>query len=324
MRTLTLQELRPLVHGALYVTQEKEQFRLRRFSPTQEALYESRGPEWLSRCLATAAIRLEFDTDATAFSFDYTAYDITRPCYFDITVDGSLRRHDGSSGLAEVTSAISFTLDGKPHRVCIYFPNLSEVRISNVRVSKDAALTPVCRKLKLYCVGDSITQGYNGEYPSQSYANLLADMLGAEELNQAIGGDRFIPQLLEEPIDFAPDVITVAYGTNDWSHGMHDVLARDAAAFFSRLRALYPTAKIFAVTPIWRNDHRRITDVGTFEEAERIVRESAEAVGAIPLNGYHMIPHRLDFFEDQHLHPNDFGFRFYATALYLAMQPYLK
>ena len=45
----------------------------------------------------------------------------------------------------------------------------------------------------------------------------LADALGAEEVNKAIGGECFFPELAATKEDFQPEYITVAYGTNDWS-----------------------------------------------------------------------------------------------------------
>ena len=37
-----------------------------------------------------------------------------------------------------------------------------------------------------------------------------------------------------------------------------------------------------------------------------------------------MIPHLPDVCADQYLHPNDFGFKFYANALHAALLPYLE
>ena len=186
------------------------------------------------------------------------------------------------------------------------------------------ALQKVEKPLKLYAVGDSITQGYDAEYPSQSYANLLADKLNATAVNHGIGGEIFNLGMLDEDMDFCPDIITVAYGTNDWNKQTAENFERTAKEYYRRLRAAYPAAKIFAITPIWRGDKDNISKAGCFEDAIKIVTEAALAQpGVVVINGDKMIPHLASVCSDKYLHPNDFGFKFYAEALYDAMKPHL-
>ena len=131
--------------------------------------------------------------------------------------------------------------------------------------------------------------------------------------------------MLDPDLPFDPDIITVAYGTNDWSHCERDALIRSANEFFARLRAQYPKAQIFAVTPTWRADNHRVTKVGPFAEAGKIVRAAAEAQKDVTvIEGENLVPHLSNFFSDAYLHPNDAGFRYYADALYRAMRPHLK
>ena len=64
--------------------------------------------------------------------------------------------------------------------------------------------------------------------------------------------------------------------------------------------------------------------VGCFAEGVELVRRAAEAQpGTVIVDGARMIPHLPDVCSDKYLHPNDYGFKFYANALFDAMLPHL-
>ena len=250
---LTLEQVRSMTHGALSVTEENGIFTFRRFTDRQAELYETVN-DFRVKVPATSGVRLEFVTDASKFSFDYriNIASSRRFYYFDVFVDGIMMQHFGHEGLAEAASTLTVKLPEGSHRVAVYFPNLAKATLSNLTLDDGATLEPVKKSRRLLCYGDSITQGYDAKYSSQTYANLLADRLDAEMVDQGIGGEVFRPELIDPDMDFDPDIITVAYGTNDWSGQEHDRTVQCANEFYARLRATYPKAKIFAITPIWR------------------------------------------------------------------------
>ncbi len=329
---LTTEQLRSIVHGALFVREEKGEVILSRFTDTQKEYYRlssEKDPSngFFRKTYAGSGIRLEFVTDSDTLSFSYHTQHASsrRFYYFDIFVDGVMVEHFGKEDVAEDTGAFSMELPCGTHTVCIYLPCLAEARLYDFTLSDGAFFRPVERKVKLLCYGDSITQGYDAKYPSQTYANQLADKLGASMVDQGIGGEHFCPGLIAEDIGFTPDIITVAYGTNDWSNQDPALTVERANAFYKGLRERYPNAKIFAITPIWRADNHRITKVGTFEQGRDIVRNAARAAGVTAIiEGDGMIPHLAEACADEYLHPNDFGFKFYANALYNAIAPYLE
>ena len=51
----------------------------------------------------------------------------------------------------------------------------------------------VRRKYSMISYGDSITHGYDAEYPSLALSSALSRMLGADNTNKAIAGDIFFP-----------------------------------------------------------------------------------------------------------------------------------
>jgi len=324
---LTLQDIRTMAHGALEVRESDGTFVFTRFTDRQQAYYDEIRPDFGVKAHATSGVRLEFLTDAAKFSFDYrtTIASSREFYYFDVFVDGVMVQHFGHDKIKEARSTVTVKLPEGKHRVAVYFPNLAEARICNVQLDDGAVIEPVAKSRRMICYGDSITQGYDAQYSSQSYANLIADKLDAEMIDQGIGGEIFRPELLDPEMDFAPDIITVAYGTNDWSGQERERTVTNANAFYARLRSLYPNAKIFAITPIWRGDDDRVTKVGTFEEGVQIVKDAAAAQeGIVIVDGAKMIPHLREVCADKYLHPNDYGFKFYANALFDAIKPYLN
>ena len=324
---LTLQDVRMMTHGALDVREVDGQFIFTRFTDRQQAYYDEIKPDFGVKAHATSGVRLEFFTDAEKFSFDYhtTIASSREFYYFDVFVDGVMVQHFGHDKIKEARSTVKVKLPEGKHRVAIYLPCLAEARICNVTVDDGATVEPVRKSRRMLCYGDSITQGYDAQYSSQTYANLTADKLDAEMIDQGIGGEIFRPELLDEEMDFTPDIITVAYGTNDWSGQERERTVKNANAFYAKLRTLYPNAKIFALTPIWRADDDRLTKVGTFAEGVQIVKDAASAQeGIVIVDGARMVPHLREVMADKYLHPNDYGFKFYANALFDAIKPHLN
>ncbi len=326
---LANEQLRAATGGALAVRENDEgELELRRFNEEQQRFYRDHGarPIFYLETFAAAGIRLEFETDADYLSLSYhTKRASTRSFYFiDVKVDGVLTAHLGHRDIEEAYATARVELPEGTHRVCIYFPCYASIAIRALELSDGATFTPVKRPLKLLAYGDSITQGLLAESPSCIYATALADALGAEVLNQGIGGERFVPALLDLDIDFVPDLITVAYGTNDWRRLPRETVVANAHAFYEKLRRRYPSTRIFAITPIWRADDTLETAFGDFEDVRALVREAAAKNGAIVLEGDGLVPHVSEAFGDERLHPNDLGFTCYTSALLAQMRPYLE
>ena len=119
------------------------------------------------------------------------------------------------------------------------------------------------------------------------------------------------------------DVITVAYGTNDWSKKeSREELTRDCDAYFEKLSKLYPDAKKFAILPIYRGN-LGIKPTGDFYECREVVGECAKKHGIIPLDSIDYVGHDEIYFADKHLHPNDIGFATYAQKLVDDLKKYI-
>ena len=198
-----------------------------------------------------------------------------------------------------------------------------EGRISNVTLEEGASFSNApAQKHKILFIGDSITHGSTSVHASMTYAHQVARELDAEIVNQGIGGERFNPIAVDTELNFTPDLISVAYGTNNWSHDpSHSYMVGLTNGHLAALRDYYPNTPIAVILPIWRADHTLTTkQVGSFECMIELVREAALRFGATVIDGRTLVPNVKGVYADARLHPNEFGFQFYAENLL----PYFK
>ncbi len=311
--------------GCVEAVESGGEWTFHRFLPKQAQAYRDAGNEdFYRKTFATAGVRLAFRTDAESLSFDYRlAYGSSRSfAFFDICVDGAIIAHVGLDKDDGERHRAEAALGPGAKDVEIYFPWSRQAFVSPVSLGGATFATPLRRPRTMISFGDSITQGYDAQYPSIAFAEAIARHLGADALNKAIGGDRFFPALLDKADAFQPDFVLVAYGTNDWRHSLADDVRARARAFYGRLAALYHAARILAVTPLWRAAPPSDSDFGEDVRCiDRIIREACSDIpSATVIPGYNLVPHLPEFYSDRRLHPNDIGFALYAQNLLVEIQ----
>lgn len=318
--------------GAEEITQETDGFHFNRFSTAQRGLYKQSSPEdFYRKTFATSGVRLQFSTDSRKLKLDVSATSASSRSYFALdvfangvmigSIDNLTDDMPLDYTLAQLPLGVyskTFDLGEGMKDVCIFLPWSVCVVINGMELDDDAVVIPIKPKYKLLTFGDSITQGYDAQHPSNKYITRLALALDAAECNKAIGGEEFYPPMAEAENGIAPDYIVVAYGTNDWSHCVsREVLEEHCSAFYRTLGAKYPNAKLFALTPIWRLDWEQEKPTGYFHDVEEIVREAVKDIpNATVIRGFDHVPKDTDFFADLRLHPNDAGFDHYYQNLW--------
>ena len=325
---LSLEQIKNIAFGAAYVEQIDEEIVLHRFTREQEELYRAVDSGFFNKAFATACITLEFKTDSASLLLKSHIRPRSSRTFFshDIFVDNTLcgvlkgkfeNDDDIASGKA-VEGEFALGEKRLEKSVRIHLPWSCSSDIIELSLDDGATLIPVKKSCKMIFFGDSITQGYDAENTSNSYASRVMLTFDAEARNKGIGGEIFRPELARlADAEFEPDIVTVAYGTNDWSGGItRELLKSRADDFLGALAKNYPSAKIFVIAPIWRADHQSERTFGEFAEIKNCFAEIIKKYPNILLiDGFNFVPHDCELFSDKSLHPSDEGFLHYANNL---------
>ena len=273
------------------------------------------------RQLTSSGIKIDFYSDTESINFNYVAYvefstRLYKWYYFDVYADDALVLHQGEK---EVTTdragKISLKLKEGRKRITIYLPGSCAVKISDFTIDDGSIIECVQYDKNVYFFGDSITHTAYLDFPSLNYANIISNRFNYNSVNLAIGGDIFKKDHLTYFSDFKPDIIYVAYGTNDWCH-VNDTCPERIEEYFSELNSLFENSDVRVILPIWRgdiNDYRELKY--SFEDVRNIIRKEAEKYDFSVYDGFNFVPHIDKLFYDKYLHPNEMGFSFYADSL---------
>ena len=317
---LTFEQIQAAARGVAYVSEEAGLIQLHRFTPEQENLYSHTSPEFYAKAFATAGVILEFTTDSNHLSLQVALRKGSSRLKFAHSIfvnDQPIGTLAGPVAPSEISYAEgNWDLGVGQKRVKIRFPWSANSMIRALELDDGASFIPVIKAKKVLVFGDSITQGYDAVLPEDSYASILADALNANCLDKAIGGEVFRTGLALLPDAGEIDLITVAYGTNDWFFKDAEAISRHAKAFYGNLRMLYPQTKIVVMAPVWRGDWQDIKPSGDFRHLAVLLREIAEKIGnALFVDCFDFIPHEPAYYAPDILHPNSDGFRHYGEAL---------
>jgi len=311
---MDLAEIPTLLHGHLASRIEDDTLVVERLTPRQLAHFAEHAM-WGIRAVCTAGISLAFETEAEEVEL---ALVLGRHCRdwsaVDIEVDGVLQPTLRSAGPPRTWSH-RFLFGPGSHRVRIALPLTCEAAIRSLQA--DAELRPLRRRRRtLLTIGDSITQGMTGSGMMSSMAWRMADLLGAELVCQGVGGHVFDAGSFDPELPLEPDLVTVAYGTNDWATGTaHEAIVHNARAHLAAISQRWLDVPIACIAPLWR-EIPKLADLRDFNACCReVLGLASELDGVLPVDGRKLVAQRADRFVDG-VHPNDCGFAEYATALH--------
>lgn len=329
---IAFNQIKEIAFGAVRIEQHPDGIHFYRFTKEQEAYYAATDYAVPPKHLATAGVRLGFQTDSRSLKLKVWVCAASSRSFFafDVYVNGmfagylgnyseeekQVNYYDYKGELGEFSG--EFQLPEGEKEVCIYFPYTMIGILQELSLDDGAKIVPMKKEKRMITYGDSITHGYDALHPSKRYTSQLADTLGAEEICKGIGGELFRPELALLKDDFTPDYITVAYGTNDWSHCTKEQFLNNCDGFFKNLTDRYPKVPIAALTPIWRKDHAegRLDGCGDFDAIEEMIIEVTAKYPQITcISARHAVPENIYLFGDLRLHPTDEGFCYYYEGI---------
>lgn len=323
---LTAEQMNQAVHGHIDRELLDGYCFFYRFTKAQRDYYKN--TKFTPKERASSAMYLEFITDAREIRFEYRQDQASSQTFFffDLYIDGKMVTKEGQESYTSPYEGIyEAILPAGIKTVRIYFPNLSATGIRNLDLVKATFCTPTKRTRRSIAYGDSITQGYTSLSPSLTYVNLIGEALDAEMYDLGIGGECFEPKMIDEHYPIKADFVTVAYGTNDWSHCSPKQDEPLRKGFFEKLVKAHGDSKIFVLLPIWRgNQNAENEGYGPLENYRNLLREELKIYPQITvIEGENLVPHHPDFFMPDLLHPNALGFTQYAKNLLTELKKYL-
>ena len=321
-RRLNIEEVKQIAHGVTRVEEVDGKMAFYRFTKEQQELYKSVSEDFYIKTFATSGVGLEFDTDSEYLGLSVSICKGSTRYFFTHSILVNGNRIGELAGEIEehatnVLFSKEFQLESGMKRVRIVFPWSVASSLVALELDEGAKIIPVEKSLKMLMFGDSITQGYDAMQPENAYAVKVAERLNAEARNKGIGAERFFDKLALMKDDMEPDIITVAYGTNDWSGSAKEEFEEACGEFYKNLRFTYPSAKILALAPTWRVgiNKERLMGVPLKYIGEYMEKLSENISNMTVIDCIDFIPHEAENFRKDGVHPVDEGFKHYGKNL---------
>lgn len=315
---LTFDQIKEITVGASSIVKTEEgAIRFFKCTDKQNEAWDKQSETLGMRARTTTGIRFDFHTDAKAVKFTFAAGHV-----FDLLINGVIVKHFGTAESKVLDYALP--KENADNRVTLVFPSHVAGAIANVELDGATYVKRHEFDIKILFFGDSITQGHKSDYDSISYAYQTSFFFNADSMIQGIGGAVFHETTFDYDIPYDPDVVIVAYGTNDFGrYKTLEELRTHAGGFLDGVKGKYGDKKVICLSPIWRGDDATPKAMGTFKQCREAVIDEIESRGFIHIDGYKLTPHDPWFYSDAYLHPNATGFGIYAINLIKELQKYI-
>lgn len=308
---LTFDQIKAVTVGALRVEQQDDGVHFYKLTPKQLDYWAGLNEFMRGIAAASTGVHLDFWTDATAVTFTTAA-------------GGKFELYKNRLMAEQVTEqephVITLTLKDAPsdvrNRVTLYLPchGISGV-IQRVELTDGTVCERPTYPVKMLFFGDSITQGWDSHFDTHSWAMRVARFYDAEALIQGVGGS-FFATAAQDDVDFDPDIVFVALGTNDfnWYRNRPDDFEREMNGYLDRIAKTYAGKTIIAISPVTAHCY-------TGEERERFTLHCRKVLmaeakrGFTCVDGFTLMPDVGALFLPDGLHPNAEGFGVYAENL---------
>ncbi len=317
---LSEETLRAVLIGAVDMARVGPAFRAVRMPAAIAPLY--RPVEGLAtRMDCPAGVRLRFRTDSAFvnLALHYDGRFARANGRGAVVVDGGLPGQGfGSAAPAGHWRGQVFHQDAPRHRLIdIWLPHMSVADVGEVEVQDGCDVSPAPLALRWLALGDSITQGMESSLPTLCHVARCALAIDAEAFNLGVGGATMRAELALAARALPADIISIAYGTNDF---LTDVPPREFAQAAEELLretlAANASAPILLMTPLSAPGRREPNHLGAK------LQDYRDALGPLAgmsprialVDGTELLPDDSAMFADG-LHPNDAGFVTYTRNL---------
>jgi len=326
MIRLTNEKIREITVGCVKIEEDEGILRFYKYTEEQMSGF---GP-WrkISPCTCTTGVKFDFYTNSKKI-----AISVASAGKYEIWIDGVLRHAlvahepEGEGNILvgerfEVELTDVFGKEKDELRVTVYLPSHYVGLINYLELDEGAYVRRYEYKRKFLIIGDSLTQGWQSEYDSLSYANRICRVFDAEAIIQGRGGSCYVPATMTKLENFDPDVVIVAYGTNDYGRiKTYEEYRKNVRDYHDRVKECYGEKKIFIISPIWRlpNPNASLD----FCECREIIRDEAEKHGFIHVDGATLVPPIEKGFFTDGLHLTDLGFSIFSENLIAEMMKHI-
>jgi lysophospholipase L1-like esterase len=300
---LNLEQIKNLTVGAVEIEQTADGICFYKMKKSQVDAFYALSEILGFRAKTTTGIRLDFETDSK-----FLAFDVKSGGRFEYLIDGVYR------GTVQITDGCAKIDLVAPCSVTLVFPSHEVGVIDNVELSDGASAMRHIFDKKVLFIGDSITQGWNSGIDTLSYAYRTSFALNYDSIIQGVGGAYYHASTFADS-GFEPDVVIVAYGTNDVNHfKTQGEMVEQLRLYLGKVKETYASSKIYAISPIWVSGGAEEKRMGNLWDSYALIADEIEKCGVEHIKGLDLVPHERRYFADD-LHPNKDGFEEYAGNL---------
>jgi len=301
---LNLEQIKKLTVGAVEIEQTTDGIYFYKMKKSQVEAFYALSEILGFRARTTTGIRLDFETDSKFFAFE-----VKGGSRFEYLIDGAYMGTVAIGDAKRVKMGLS-----APCRVTLVFPSHEVGVIDNVELSDGASAVRHTFDKKVLFIGDSITQGWNSGIDTLSYAYRTSFALNFDSVIQGVGGAYYHASTFADS-GFEPDLVIVAYGTNDVNHfKTKEEMVDQLRSYLGKVKETYVSSKIYAISPIWVSGGSEEKRMGNLWESYALIAAEIEKCGVEHIRGLDLVPHERRYFADD-LHPNKDGFLEYAGRL---------
>ncbi len=322
---LTHQQLHAYALGLASSSTVENGWRPLRIPAGMVSLYE-RTEAFKTRMNCPAAVRIRFNSNTQSIKISLRFGARAREHFKSaLIVDSAAPMGFGPDEYAPTWSGEIFQQKhAVPRTFDIWLPHMAQTDILSLELTDGASLAPApALNLRWLAYGDSITQGMTSKLPTETAIARTAIALHANVLNLGIGGADLDHELHQTIPPEAYDIVTIAYGTNDYAHNITpETYASRARLLIAGLAQKQPKPSIFLLTPLTWVGQTGLNKAGhTLADMRRALAPIPDEFPQVTLiAGDALIPDDEKYFVDK-VHPNAEGFALYADKLIKTLAP---